>query len=435
MQIKEIVQLLKQGEGETIEFKLGVSDIAHDICAFLNTQGGCILIGINDQGGIIGASAKIKQKISNILAGITPHPKVNIESKNIEGNEVVSVKVEKSDKLHSVGNRAYIRIGSNNRPLSMQEVVEKAAESLTVFFDELSCNEAKLKDIDQNKIKNYLQAREKIRGVKMSGSLQENIKLLKIINKKSQPTNAGILFFAKNPQEFIHYAKVKLVEFTNEEMDRYKDSKEFSGTLPEIIDQIEKYWAKNLSNIGGALIGFKRQDFFEYPLPALREALINALIHRNYFDVSEIRVFIFPNKILIKNPGAFPPGVTPDNPEHKARNPILAQFMYDLGYIEKYGRGILKIKKECKMHPLTNVYFHLKPFMTELEFCKDKNIQIDQLSEKIIQFLKLGSKRSSDIAKFTGLSKQTVLNRLDHLFSLGIILKTGKGPQRKYYFK
>jgi len=261
------------------------------------------------------------------------------------------------------------------------------------------------------------------------------MRLLRIIDNKSKPTNAGILFFAKNPQESIHYSKVRLVKFTSEDMDRYRDSKEFSGTISEIVEQIEKYWAHNLMKLGGALIGFKRQEFFEYPIAALREALINALIHRNYFDASEIRVFIFPTRILIKNPGAFPPGVTPEMPEHKARNPILAQFMYDLGYIEKYGSGILKIKQECRQHPLVNVHFHLKPFMTEVEFRKEKELEIDKTSEKIIQFLKTGSKRSSEIAKFTGLSKQTVLDRLSNLSKLGVVLQKGEGPERRYYVK
>lgn len=433
MNTNQLIQLIKQGEGEKIEFKQGISNASHDICAFLNTQGGYILIGINDKGKIVGAPLKIKQKISNVLAGIEPCPEIKIETIKVDKVNIISIKVKKSDKLHSIGSRAYIRLGANNRPLSTQEVIEKAAESLKVFFDELLCSKAQLKDIDKNKVKLYLKERERIRGVKMRGNIFTNMRLLKIISKQSKPTNAGILFFAKNTQEFIHYGKVKLVHFTSEEMNRYKDSKELAGTLPEIVDQIEKYWLDNLKTLGGALIGFKRQEFSEYPIPALREALINALIHRNYFDASEIRIFIFPSKILIKNPGAFPPGITPEQPEHKPRNPLLAQFMYDLGYTEKYGRGILQIKKECQKHPLVSVHFNLRPFLTELEFRKDKNIQIDELSEKIIQFLKSGPKKSSGIANFTGSSKQTVLTRLDNLTKLGIVLSKGKGPEKRYY--
>lgn len=436
MQIKKIINLIKKGEGEKIEFKKGISPgLTHDICAFLNTKGGCILLGINDKGKIIGTSGSIKQKISNILASIEPYPEIKIESNKIEKSEIISIQVAKSDKLHSIGNRVYIRIGANNRPLSTQEVIEKAAESLKVLFDQLPCAKAKLKDIDQNKVKFYLEERQKIRGIKVRGSIKENMRLLKITDNQFSPTNAGILFFAKDPQEFIQHSKVRLVSFINEDMDRYKDSKEFSGAVHEIVEAIERYWTQNLMKLGGALIGFKRQEFFEYPIAAIREALINALVHRNYFDVSEVRIFIFPDKILIKNPGAFPLGVTPEQPEHKARNPILAQFMYDLGYIEKYGRGILKIQQECRNHPLVNVHFHLKSFMTEVEFLKEKELEIDKTSEKIIQFLKTAPKKSSEIAKFTGLSKQTVLNRLVNLSKLGIVLQKGKGPEIKYYVK
>ena len=434
-QIKQLINLLKQGEGEKLEFKQGVSNITHDICAFLNTQGGTILVGINDQGEITSAKKTYKQKISDLLAGIDPVPQATIETIKINKKEILIVKIAKSDKLHSVGNRIYIRLGSNNRPLSTQEIIEKAGEGLRIFFDELPCLKAKLKDIDENKVKFYLEQREKIRGVKMQGTVRENMKLLKIIDQKSKPTNAGILFFAKQPQKFIPHSCARLVDFFDQDMDRYKDSKEFSGTIPEMVEQIGKYWANNLKNLGGALIGFKRQEFFEYPLAGLREALINALIHRNYFDASDIRIFVFPDKLLIKNPGAFPPGITPEKPEHKPRNPLLSQYMYDLGYIEKYGRGILKIQKECHEHPLVNIYFILKPFITTLDFRKEKNVQIDKLSEKIIQILKSEPKRSSEIARSIDISKQTVLDRLEHLSKLGIVLQKGNGPETRYLIK
>jgi len=438
MKVNKIINILKQGEGEKIEFKSSVSNLSHDICAFLNTEGGIVLVGIDDHGNIIGIKNKQKQKVSDILAGIEPIPNVKIEKIKIENTEIFIIKIAKSNKLHSVGNRIYIRLGANNRPLCTQEIIEKAGESIKILFDELPNIEAKLQNIDKDKVKLYLQQREKLRGIRIKGSLEENMRQIKIIRdyrSKIQPTNAGILFFGKSPQALISYSKVRLVNFRDEEMREYKDSKEFVGALDQIIDQAQEYWAKNLAKIGGMQIKFKREEFFEYPINSLREALINALIHRNYFDPTEIRIFMFPNKIVIKNPGSFPPGITPEHPEHKPRNPLLAQFMYDLGYTEKYGSGIIKIKQECQDHPLVNVYFHLKPFMTEIEFKKEKELKMDQTNQKIITYLTGDAKKSSEIAKFIGLSKQTTLTRLQSLLAVGLIRAQGKGPEIRYKLK
>ena len=93
---------------------------------------------------------------------------------------------------------------------------------------------------------------------------------------------------------------------------------------------------------------FQRDDKFEYPLNALREAIINALIHRDYQETADVRVFIFDNRVEIINPGTFPEGVSPDEPTHKPVNPTLSQFMFDIGFIERYGAGIRMMRRLCE---------------------------------------------------------------------------------------
>lgn len=435
----ELIQFLKAGESEVVEFKEGVKSIAKTICAFANSQGGYILIGITNQGEIIGIKAKeavLKQKISNELQSIYPAPKISISSAKIDQKTIFVIKIEKADSLLSASNIVYIRLGVNNRPLSTQEVIEKAAESLQVLADELPCKNAKQQDIIPAKIKDYLQKRKIIRGVEMQGNVADNLFKLKIVIKEKQkiiPTCAGILFFAQNPQNFLPFSTIRLVHFKDSEMREYLDAQTFSGTLPEIVEQVYQYLAKNIKTLGGWMVGFKRMDFREYPLEALREAIINAIIHRNYLASSEIKIFIFPDRIEIKNPGSFPPGVTPEHPEHKPRNPILAQYMYDLGYIEKYGAGIAKIKKLCREHPLVNVYYHIKPFFTNVTFKKDKKIKLDKIEEDILNIIKReGSASSGKLAREIKLSRQTVVERLRNLANSGLIRKQGKGRGVKY---
>lgn len=437
MKIEYLIELLKKGESEEAEFKSGFTkEIAKDICAFSNTMGGDILVGIDDKGNIVGIKDEnIEQKVSDSLSGIHPHPTVKMERIGIGDKDVFHINVSASDKLHSLGNIVYIRIGRNNRPLTTQEVIEKAAESAIVFFDELPA-EAPQEAISLPLVKKYLEKRKEERGVKSTGSLEENLVRLKVTRKvdgKIKPTYGGLLFFSESPQDYIPNAKVRIVWFESEEMERYKDSREFAGPIWKMVDELEDYFSKNLKVVGGGMAGWKRKEFMEYPMEALREAIINALIHRNYFDPSEVQIFIFPSKIAIKNPGSFPPGITPDAPEHKPRNPLLAQYMYDMGYIEKYGSGINKIKEACRVHPIAGVQFILKPYRTEVVFKKEKEFKLDELDQKVLRILrKMKTATGAEIGREMGLSKVTVVKRLNVLVTIGAVRKEGKGPATRY---
>ncbi len=435
-----LIEIIARGENEKVEFKRSPDphSLAETICAFLNTDGGIIIVGVTDEGKIVGTETKKAiEKLTIALGSIRPYPEIKTKKMNLGKKSVLIIKVNKSDKIHTYRNLVYVRIGASNRPLSLEEIVEKATESLILRFDELP-SEAPLEEIDIDLVKEFLKKREEIRGIKTRGTLEENLKLLKIIVKKDStkvPTNAGILFFCKLPQRWIPQAKVHLIWFTDESMNRYVDSKFFEGPVWKIIDDIEEYLYKNLRKIGGELIGWKRIEIMEYPIRALREAIANAITHRNYFDPSEVKIFIFPTKIIIQNPGSFPPGVTPENPIHKPRNPLIAQYMYDMGYIEKYGYGIRMMQEECEKHPLVKLKFNLRPYITEVIFQKTIKQQIlDKLDNEIIKILKeQGESTSGEIARKLSISKPTAIKHLKKLIGLGLIKEKGRGPARRYY--
>lgn len=437
MKIDELINILAKGESETAEFKSAfVRDTSKDICAFLNTVGGHLFIGVNDEGQVVGVNDNgLGQKVSDVLQGIYPSPKVKMEELTVGEKTVYHLEVKASDKLHSMGNVVYIRIGRNNRPLTTQEVIEKAAESAIVFFDELP-SFAPLDSVSRSIVGRYLEKRTDLRGVKKRGDIDENLLLLKIVRAsdgEKKPTNGGILFFSEHPQDYIPNARVRLVWFESEAMDRYTDSREFTGPVWEIVDSIEEYFEKNLKVVGGSMTGWKRGDFPEYPPEALREAVINALTHRNYFDPAEVQIFIYPSRIRIKNPGNFPPGITPEEPAHKPRNPLLSQYMYDMGYIEKYGSGINRIKEACSKHPLVDVEFILKPYRTEIVFTKQAISGLEEIDEQIIRLLKnAGVSTSAQLSRELGISKVSVLKHLSRLISTGYVIRTGSGRSTKY---
>lgn len=442
MEFDKFIEAIKKGESQTVEFCQEVhKEMAKNICAFLNTDGGTLVIGANNTGEIIGIENKNKaeQDISNIINSIVPTT-TNIKINSIDLSQlgkkdkwVFLVEIKGENKLYSYKHIAYIRAGKNVKPLTINELIEKASESLLIFFDEQQTKIDK-SQISKNMVEKYLQLREKKRGVKNTGVSEESLQQLKII-KKDKATNAGLLFFSENPQKYIPYARIRLIVFEREGAKEYIDYKEFNGPMWKILEDLENYFTTHLKVFGGDITGFKREEHLEYPIIAIRETLANALVHRNYFDPSEIFVTIYPNMLSIRNPGAFPAGVNADSPIHKPRNPLLSTYLYDMGYIEKWGSGIKKIKQACSEHPFINVEFKISPYTTEVCFIKDPKKAFDSLDEfgkEIIKLLEDKILSSGQICEITDKSKPTVVAKINNLLMYGLIRKIGSGPRLAY---
>ena len=140
MEIVELLGILKDGESTTVEFKESASkEIRKCACAFANTKGGRILIGVKDDGAPIGVTdGKVRQEISDYLHALRPMPRCEIDEIPIAAAKILIITVEESSHLVSTGNTAYIRVGMNNYPLSIDEVIEKSAESLHLFLSMMS---------------------------------------------------------------------------------------------------------------------------------------------------------------------------------------------------------------------------------------------------------------------------------------------------------
>jgi len=164
----------------------------------------------------------------------------------------------------------------------------------------------------------------------------------------------------------------------------------------------------------------------------LREAVLNALTHRNYFDPGYVQIFIFPDRISVRNPGAFPYGVTPENPIHRPRNPMISTLMYELGYVEKYGSGIKRIIAEVKQNNLVHVNYDEYVFYTEITFTRKSEIPgVDETDRRILDLLRSVHK-SSELSEALGVSIPTVVKRLNRLASAGVVVKKGRGKNTYY---
>jgi len=425
--IEDIIKLVAQGEGENIEFKVKPADIAETICAMANTSGGHIIVGVDNKGKLVGITESEHERIVSDMQGLIPTPDVSISSIKINDKNVVVVKVNKSKKFVTLGNNAYIRIGRSNRALDIEELAIISVEELKLTFDSLSSAVPK-EALNPSLVQEYLELRKKTRGIPIRGSLQENLKKMKII-KGEHLTISGLLFFTDRPQEHLPWTGIRVIELYPD--GETKGILEFEGPVWKMIDSVYETIVGKLPRIE-MRTGTRRESFLIFPEEAIREGIINAVAHRNYRTRADIRIFLSSESLIIKNPGSFPPGVDIKDPEHIPRNPLICQYLYDMGYIERYGYGIIRMRKAVQEHPTASVNFRISPMKTEVIFESERQAVLSEDDRIILTLLRKEPLSSGQIAAHLKTSKVSVLKRLNKLLSLNLIKKIGEGRKIRY---
>jgi len=372
----------------------------------------------------------------------------------IDGKEIIEILVkEAEEKPVFYDGHAFQRAGRTSPRVSVAKIREMARQERTkLSWDERICEDATLKDIDKQKVRWFLEERERVRNVKKPVDMSWDELLVNIgavdVNVE-KPTNAGILFFGKYPQRFFLNSQLRVVRFKGTDVTHpVIDRLDCRGTLWEIVELAEEFIRRNIRLLSyRTSTSFQREDKFEYPLDALREAMINALIHRDYLETADVRVFIFDNRTEIINPGGFPAGVSPEEPIHKPVNPILCQCMYDAGFIEKYGSGIKMMKRLCREWGNKMPYYKLHPLETKVIF--DSPVQettyteITDISEKLndrqkkalFSATRKGFITRKEYIEINRVSVRTAYLELKDLVEKGFLIVEGKGRGVKYLSK
>ncbi|MCK4402010.1 putative DNA binding domain-containing protein [bacterium] len=431
-----------------------INEIINTISAFSNTEGGKIFIGVSNTGKIAGVQIG-KGTIENLTNSISQHtdPKIHprITTKKIKNKEIIIIDVkESSDHLVLAFGRPYKRVGRSTIKMSKDEyeslILEKHKDKLQ--FDKDICEGAKQKDIDSKRVKAYLKLREENRNIssKIKMPLDQFLLNVKAIRNK-KPTNAGILFFGKDPLNFISHARLRLVRIKGVKIyGNILDRLDCNGTLWEMVDDGEEFIRKNIRLLGFRTDkSFRRDDKFEYPIRALREAVINGLIHRNYFNPADVRVFIFDDRVEIISPGPFPKGVTPNKPQHRPVNKILSELMYDIGYIEKYGSGIYLENELCLKNGNKKPVYEITSIQTKVIFKSQvKDVTVVEIDEEVLKELNKRQRKAIEYLKehkkitnreyreLNQIGKVMAVKELNQMIEKKILGLVGKGRAVKY---
>jgi ATP-dependent DNA helicase RecG len=426
MKTNELISLLKKGESEHLEFKEKVTNsINKEIVAFANADGGYILIGIKDNGKIVGTDTKKGiEYITNSSQSIIPLPSFSTFKHKVNEKNILGIKINKSNHLCSIGGIAYIRIGSGIRPLSIQEILRLSSELGTIAWDAAPL--IPFSNAKQEYVNWFFDSLNESRGKRIEKKHRlRYLRSIKAISNK-QLTNAGILFFT-DTQEYIPHSKIRIIYLEEKEI---VGSKEYDGPVWKMIEDSYNDLNRELGK-KDLLISSRRKKFKRYPSKILREALINAVAHRNYSLDADIRIFLSEHNITIRNPGGLLPGVDLKDPEHIPRNPSLCNLLYDAGFIERYGFGIKMIRGEIQTYPSLSLHFGKTSHRFDISYEENPGIILEDMDKQILKVLSEPLK-SSQISKRIGVTKPTMLSHLKKLEKLGLVKQKGSGPQTKY---
>ncbi|MBI5376288.1 MAG: DeoR family transcriptional regulator [Candidatus Schekmanbacteria bacterium] len=233
-----------------------------------------------------------------------------------------------------------------------------------VPFDETICREAGYENIDEREVKDFLRNRAikikvDIPKLPVKDFLVNTLKVVKRDDGKLMPTHAGLLFFGKDPSEYIPQNEIRIARFRGVTRIEFIDSKEIKGPFYKMLDDVEAFFKRN-TRLAGKIVEFKRVDIPEYPYEAIREAVINAIAHRDYTrHGAPIIISIFDDRVEISNPGGLLPGVNIRRMEghHITRNEIICSIFHETKDMEKFGTGIGKMKRLMMEHGLTKPEF------------------------------------------------------------------------------
>jgi ATP-dependent DNA helicase RecG len=364
-------------EGQCIEFKRKYKDgsLLHVIASFANSSGGEIYLGVDDDREVIGINItpELKDKIQSASNTIEDPISVGMEAREIFGKDVLVVKVSKGKSIpYCVSGTVYVRSGAITRPATKQEITDMIASSGYIQFEKQPVRTSCYDDIDEQKVKNFL-----IRKAEQRGGTIPNLPLSQVlvnmgvaVKEKDEviPTTTGLLFFGKTPQKFIPHSRAIVARFKGVVPVDFIDRAELTGSLLEIIEESEKFIKRNTRK-ASKIIDFERIDIPEYPYVAVREAMVNAVAHREYItDRSPIQVHIFDDRIEILNPGIPDIAITELEGKHIPRNELICKLLNDVGYMEGFGTGIARMKSYMREHGLSDPILEIEKEFFKVTF-------------------------------------------------------------------
>ena len=466
-------------ESKNVEYKITLPDKSEKcmktIVAFANTQGGKLIVGIDDKTHeIVGVENEILFQVMDGIANAVsdscmPQIIPDIEPQTVDGKTVIVVSVEAGKNrpyyLKSKGkeNGTYIRVAGTSRQAFPEKIRELEMEGARISWDELTCVGYSVSDEATERL---CQDIENFR--KKAGMTEHSVKKEQLINWKILKQSEGQVMatnaYALLTSDYFPFSKTQCAVFKGTDRAVFLDKREFTGPIYAQIESAVDFVLRNI-RLGARIDGLVRKEKYELPLEAIREMIINAHCHRNLLDESCIQVAVYDDRLEVTSPGGLYNGLTYEevmNGHSKIRNKAIANIFSQMGLVEAWGSGIKRILNAAKEYGLLEPKFQEFDNMFRVELFRDslpmtlenKNIgetsekhrrSIGEASEKqetvdfnstqleILKLLMENNRLSAvKLAEKIGVASRNIENNIKKLKELDILVRHGS-PKNGYW--
>lgn len=445
-----IIERIKTGENRTLELKREVprslKSIMKTIVSFANEAGGDILIGVENDGQLSGVQEDtllLEERISNAVHDtISPIPSVFYKVLNIGDKQIFNIKVlpgiQKPYYIRKEGieNGVYIRIGSTIKKADGAVIDELRRQNLNLSYDEKISYQHSYEHLSDNCLKIFT---DRYGETELNpGDVLLRDKYVQKTNSCIYPTIGAVLLFSDKLPSDLEYAAISISKYEGKERANLKETIQINRGLVKIVS-LAISELKSLLWEKIEIKNFRREEQWEIPELSIREALINAVCHRDYSIVgASTKIDIFDDRLEIISPGNLPIGITLEELGQGAseiRNKIIAKAFRRMGYIEKLGTGISRMVKMCRIAGIPLPVFEEPGRYFKVTFFRGEEKYRDfeeRIMEKIGEYKEVTAK---ELAGYLDVHSNTVLNHVRRMIKHGSVEKIGKGPNVRYRLK
>lgn len=363
--LKQLLTLVRQGEGPTLEFKRSTGELKEamkTICAFLNASGGTVLFGVRPDGTTEGqeVSDQTIRDIAQTTDRFEPPAHFSIKRVKIKaGREVIAAAVEGNSGVEPFmyDGRAYERVGSTTRkmPQSKYEKLLLDRAHGKRRWENFPAEGVGLRDIDRDEVYRIAEAARSAGRLvgPIGGRLADMLDRLKV-RKDGKILQAAVMLFGKSFLPDYPQCELRVARFRGVDKTEFMDQRSVRGPAFKLLEEAELFCQRHFPLPGKIVPGkMRRVDTPLIPPDAMREILVNALIHRDYSIAGgSVSLAIFDDRVEVWSAGRFPSGITPDMLTRKhlsvLRNPIISDVFHRAGLIEQWGRGTNRVTEMCR---------------------------------------------------------------------------------------
>ena len=453
----DLIGLLQRPEGKTLEFKRDLSSpekVLNTLIAFANTAGGLLVIGVENGTkrvhGLLDPLKEEERLASLISDRIAPRLIPTVDVIAWRSAQLIVVEVfPSSNRPHYLKNLGpeegvFVRIGSTNRKADAALTQEMRRMASNETFDESPLAEFDSEALDFRAVSESFPARGQLKKTDL-----QTLRLLTSHGRRLVPTVGGLLLFGRQPEQRFPDAWIQCGRFKGTDKAEITDSAECRGTLQKSLEAAFEVIKRHAMQ-GMAIDELKRVEQASIPLRAVRELLVNAVVHADYAQQgAPIRVSLFDDRIEIENPGVLLAGLTIDDIRQgisRLRNRVIGRVFKELGYIEQWGSGIQRATAECEAAGLAAPEFEERGFRFRVSVRLEKHraAQMDEVDAHIRKLFAPDTPAAKNglstaqIAAAVKLTTRSVRTRMGKLMEQGQVTVVGKNerdPQRKYYWR